>query len=176
MSRRSPSPKSRIQKPGPSDLASIRALLQHYAARGAFRSFSETTGTSAALATFQFLWFRDVKFTVSYRRSTRTLTFVDFLPAVPARSAMDRQLRAFIISRSDKALPDHRRVDLNKVGVSVLNRNATISVAFKLQAKHIEYGTRKAVHLIHEVLMDFLNEPEYVQYNIDYFNLNPEMA
>jgi hypothetical protein len=104
------------------------------------------------------------------------LTFVDFLPAVPARSVMDRQLRAFIKSRSDKALPDHRRVDLNKVGVSVLNRNATISVAFKLQAKHIEYGTRKAVHLIHEVLMDFLNEPEYVQYNIDYFNLNPEMA
>ena len=32
------------------------------------------------------------------------------------------------------------------------------------------------VHLIHDVLMDFLNEPQYVQYNIDYFNVNPEMA
>jgi len=24
--------------------------------------------------------------------------------------------------------------------------------------------------------MDFLNEPQYVEYNIDHFNLNPEMG
>jgi hypothetical protein len=98
------------------------------------------------------------------------------LPAVPPRSAMDRHLRAFIKSRSDKSLPEHRRVDLRKVGLSVLNRKAAISIAFVLKPGHIEYGTKKAVHLIHEVLMDFLNEPQYVEYNIDHFNLNPEMA
>ena len=154
----------------------IRTLLQHYATRGAFRSFSEMPQTSARSATFQFLWFRDVKFGVTYNSMTRTLTFVNLLPSVPVRSEMDRHLRAFIKSRSDRAVPEHRRVDLKKVGVSVLNRNGAVSVAFALKPGQIEYGTKKAVHLIHEVLMDFLNEPQYVQYNIDHFNLNPEMA
>jgi hypothetical protein len=154
----------------------VRALLQHYATRGAFRSFSEVAGTSARSVAFQFLWFRDVTFRVVYGPSTRTLTFVDMLPAIPARSEMDRHLRAFIESRSDKSLPEHRRVDSGKVSVAVLNRKAAISIAFTLKPRQIEYGTKKAVHLIHDVLMDFLNEPQYVQYNIDHFNLNPEMA
>ena len=51
-----------------------------------------------------------------------------------------------------------------------------ISIAFALKPRQIAYGTKKAVHLIHDVLMDFLNGPQYVQYNIDHFNLNPEMA
>jgi hypothetical protein len=153
----------------------IRASLQHYATRGAFRSFSEVPGPGRA-AEFRFLWFRDVKFRVTYHPVTRTLTFIDLLPAVPARSEMDRHLRAFIESRSKKSVPEHRRVDLRKVGVSAINKKGAISVAFALKPKQIEYGTRKAVHLIHEVLMDFLNEPQYVQYNIDHFNLNPEMA
>jgi hypothetical protein len=159
-----------------SDIETIRALLQHYATRGAFRSFSEVAGTSDRSPTFQFLWFRDVKFRVIYRSTTRTLTFVDVLPGVRSRSEMDRHLRVFVRSRSDKSLPEHRRVDLRRVGVTVLNRKAAISIAFVLKPRHIEYGTKKAVHLIHEVLMDFLNEPQYVEYNIDHFNLNPEMA
>ena len=157
------------------DIEIIRASLQHYATRGAFRSFSEVPGIGRT-AEFQFLWFRDVKFRVTYRPTTRTLTFVDMLPGVPARSEMDRHLRTFVVSRSDQSVPEHRRVDLKKIGVSVANRKSAISIAFALKRQHIEYGTKKAVHLVHEVLMDFLNEPQYVQYNIDHFNLNPEMA
>jgi hypothetical protein len=169
-------PRAQRKAPEAAAIEAVRALLQHYAARGAFRSFSERPGTSARSATFHFLWVRDVKFNVTYHSRTRTLTFVDMLPFVPARSEMDRHLRAFIRSRSDHTLPEHRRVDLRKVGVSVMNRHGAISVAFTLKATQIEYGTRKAVHLIHEVLMDFLNEPQYVAYNIEHFNLNPEMA
>jgi hypothetical protein len=159
-----------------SDTDTVRALLQHYATRGAFRSFSEVPRASGRLAEFQFLWFRDVRFRVTYNPATRALTFVDLLPAVAARSEMDRHLRAFIASRSEPSVPEHRRVDLKKVGVSVLNRKNAISIAFALKPRQIEYGTRKAVHLVHEVLMDFLNESQYVEYNIDHFNLNPEMA
>ena len=158
-----------------SDIDTVRALLQHYATRGAFRSFSEVAGASGRAVTFQFLWFRDVTFR-AYSPTTRMLTFVHMLPAIPARSNMDRHLRAFIKSRSDASLPDHRRVDARKVGVSVLNRKAAVSIAFTLKPRQIEYGTKKAVHLIHDVLMDFLNEPPYVQYNIGHFNLNLEMA
>ena len=31
-------------------------------------------------------------------------------------------------------------------------------------------------HLAHDILQDFLNDGRYVQYNVDYFNLNPEVA
>jgi hypothetical protein len=159
-----------------SDIDTVRGLLQHYATRGAFRSFSEVPRVSRRLVEFQFLWFRDVRFRVTYNPGARMLTFVDVLPAVPARSEMDRRLRAFIASRSVKSVPEHRRVDLKKVHVSVVNRNSAISIAFALKPRQIEYGTRKAVHLIHEVLMDFLNDSQYVEYNIEHFNLNPEMA
>jgi hypothetical protein len=159
---------------GESPVAVVRASLQHYAARGAFRSFSESS--ERGLARFQFVWFRDVMFRVTFDPRTLTLTFVRLLPAVPARSPMDRRLRAFIESRSDRSVPEHRRFDTRKAAVTVVNRGGQVSVVFRLQRRHVEYGVRKAVHLVHEVLMDFLNEPEYVQYNVDHFNLNPEMA
>jgi hypothetical protein len=158
-----------------SSLATVRDVLQHYASRGAFRSFSEVAGRGR-LAAFEFIWFRDVKFRVTYDQTTRTLTFVDLLPEVPARSEMARQFRAFIESRSATGLPDHRRVDPRRLKVSIVNRKGSVSLAMVLSATHAEYGVKKAVHLVHEVLMDFLNESLYVEYCIAHFNLNPEMA
>ena len=158
------------------EIEKVRAALEHYATRGVFRSFSEMPPVQGRSVEFQFLWFRDVKFRVTYRPATGTLTFVNALPAVPARSGMDRHLRSFVKGRSHKSVPEHRRVDLRKVGVSVLNRKGAISIAFTLKPRQIEYGVKKAVHLVHEVLMDFLNESQYVEYNIEHFNLNPEMA
>ena len=157
------------------DLTSVRASLQHYATRGAFRSFSEVSGPPGTAA-FRFLWFRDVSFHVVFSPRTRTLTFVNLLPGVPVRSAMDRHLRAFVKARTLRSIPEHRRLDLARVGMKVLNRGGGVSIAFALKPRHVEYGVKKAVHLVHEVLMDFLNEPQYVEYNIDHFNLNPEMA
>lgn len=156
-------------------LTIVRSTLQHYASRGSFRSFSEVA-TRGRVAAFEFIWWRDVKFRVSYAPSTRTLTFVDLLPEVPARSEMDRRFRAFIASRSDKSLPDHRRVDLRRMRVAVTNRRGAISLRVVLMPRHLEYGVRRAVHLVHDVLMDFLNESQYVDYCIAHFNMNPEMA
>lgn len=153
----------------------VRSTLQHYGSRGAFRSFSEVASRGRK-AEFQFLWFRDVKFRVTYDPTTRALTFVDLLPGVPARSPMDTQFRRFIASRSASSVPEHRRVDLKRVGVRIVNRRGAISLIFVLQPKHAEYGVKKAVHLVHEVLMDFLNDSLYVEYSIEHFNLNPEMA
>ena len=158
------------------EIERVRALLEHYATRGVFRSFSDVASAPGRSTEFQFLWFRDVKFRVAYNPTRHTLTFVNALPAVPTRSEMDRHLRAFIQSRSHTSVPEHRRVDLKKVGVSVLNRKGAISIAFTLKPRQLEYGVKKAVHLVHEVLMDFLNESQYVEYNIEHFNLNPEMA
>lgn len=153
----------------------IRSGLEHYASRGAFRSFSEVAVRGRAVA-FEFVWIRDVKFRVTYDPTTRTLTFVDLLPEVAARSDMDRAFRAFIASRTSPSLPEHRRVNLRRLKMTAKNSKGAISLLFVLSPKHLEYGVTRAVHLVHEVLMDFLNDSLYVDYLIAHFNLNPEMA
>lgn len=157
------------------EVALVRAALQHYAARGSFRSFSEVAGT-VSTAEFRFVWFRDTTFRIVFDRSRRTLAFVEMLPGIPARSAMDRHLRAFVKIYTSTAVPAHRRVDPRRVAVKVANRGGAVSLVFTFRTKDVAYAVRKAVHLANDILQDFLNDGLYVQYNIDHFNLNPEMA
>jgi hypothetical protein len=153
----------------------VRRTLQHYAARGSFGSFSEIGARGANIA-FQFLWFRGVTFRVVFDETRRTLTFADVLPGVPPRSEMDRDLRRFVRSRSAPSVVKHRRFDLRRVGVTCTNRAGRISLIFRLRPRHIEFGVRSAIHLVHEILMDFLNDSRFVQYQVDHFRLDPELA
>ena len=157
------------------ETALVRAALEGYAARGHFRSFSAAVERSGK-TTFAFSWLHDVTFRVAFDASRRTLTFVKMLPAMRAHSAMDRHLRAFVAARTSPAVPAHRRVDPRRVTVAVVNRGGAASVVFTFRTHDIEYAVRKAVHLAYDILQDFLNDPQYVQYCVDHFNLNPEMA
>ena len=159
----------------PSSLQTVRRALQGYAARGSFTSFSEVS-TRGARAEFHFRWFRDVKFRVVFDAARRTLTFLDVLPGVPARSDMDRDLRRFIRGRSAPSVVSHRRFDGRRVRVTCTNRGGSISLVFYLTPRHVELGVRKAVNLVHEIMMDFLNDGRFVQYQVDHFRLDPEVA
>ena len=153
----------------------METALAHYALRGSFRSFNAAVRTPWKTE-FTFSWLRDVTFHVVFDRSRRTLTFVNMLPAIPARSEMDRHLRAFVRVYTSAAVPEHRRVDPRRVSVRVVNRGGAASLVFTFRTKDVAYAVRKAVHLAHDILQDFLNDGRYVQYNVDHFNLNPEMA
>ena len=159
----------------PGDLAQVRAILQHYATRGAFRSFAELPARGRRAA-FRFNWFRDVPFTITFDPATRTLTYVDLLPDVPGRSPMDRDLRRFVASRESPALLDHRRLDRRRIDVTIRNRGARVSIAFRLKAAHVEYGVRKSVNLVHEIFTDFLGDARFASYQVEHFRLDPEMA
>jgi hypothetical protein len=157
------------------EAAIVEAALEHYAQRGSFRGFGTVPRTASRIE-FTFSWLRDVTFRVVFDRRRRTLTFVDMLPGVPARSDMDRRLRAFVKMHTSTAVPEHRRVDPRRVVVSVVNRGGAASIRFAFRTKDVAYAVRKAVHLAHDILQDFLNDGRYAQYSVDYFNLNPEMA
>jgi hypothetical protein len=157
------------------EAARVRSALEHYAHRGSFRGFGTLQRTPSRIE-FTFSWLRDVSFRVVFDGRRRTLTFVDMLPGIPARSEMDRRLRAFVTMHTSTAVPEHRRVDQRRVAVSVVNRGGAESLRFAFHTKDVESAVRKAVHLAHDILQDFLNDGRYVQYNVDYFNLNPEMA
>jgi hypothetical protein len=157
------------------EAALVQAALEHYAQRGSFRGFGTVPRTASRIE-FTFSWLRDVTFRVVFDRRRRTLTFVDMLPGVPVRSDMDRRLRAFVKMHTSTAVPEHRRVDRRRVAVSVINRAGAASIRFAFRTKDVAYAVRKAVHLAHDILQDFLNDGRYAQYNVEYFNLNPEMA
>jgi hypothetical protein len=150
-------------------------VLQHYASRGTFRSFSEVAGPRGRIA-FRLLWYRDITVHLEFDPAAHSLRFRDLLPAVPARSAMDRAFRAFIAGRSARPVVEHRRVDLRRMGVRCLNRGGALSLVVTLKPAHAEYGARKAVHLVHDILIDFLSDGQYAQYQIDHLNLDPERA
>ena len=156
------------------EAAIVLAAFQRYATRGSFRSLTaEPDGKKLG---FRFTWIRDVPFRVLFDPARRTLTFVDLLPAIPARSDMDRALRAFVKERTSTAVPEHRRVDPRRVVVHVSNRHGGESIVFTFKTKDTDYAVRKAVHLAFDVLRDFLNDGRYVEYCVEHLNLNPEMA
>jgi hypothetical protein len=162
--------------PGPDHTARIvRAVLHHYASRGTFRSFSEVAGPRGRMW-FRFLWYRDITIRLEVDPASRSLVFQDLLPGVPARSAMDRAFRGFVAGRSARSVVEHRRVDLRRMAVRCINRGGALSLHVTLRPAHAEYGARKAVHLVHDVLIDFLSEGQYAQYQIDHLNLDPERA
>jgi hypothetical protein len=119
----------------------VRAALEHYAHRGIFRGFGTTTRTAARVE-FTFSWFRDVTFRVAFDPRRRTLTFVDMLPGIPARSVMDRGLRAFVQMHTSAAVPEHRRVDRRRVVVSVVNRAGSESLTIAFRTKDVANAVR----------------------------------
>ncbi|MBZ5559790.1 MAG: hypothetical protein LAO77_21185 [Acidobacteriia bacterium] len=156
------------------ETAVVLDAFQHYAARGSFRSL---TAVSAASKTeLRFIWLRDVAFRVVFDPARRTLTFVDMLPAIAPRSEMDRSLRAFVKLHASLAVPEHRRVDPRRVAVKVINRGGAASVTCSFKTRDVSYGVRKAVHLAHDILQDFLNDGRYIHYCVEHFNVSPEMA
>lgn len=155
--------------------ARVRATLQAYADRGAFRSFSDGA-PRAGKTRFRFTWYRDLSFAVAFDESSRTLTFERLLPAVPARSAMLRDLRAFIADRESRAVPEHRRIDRRKVRITAEARRGAASLQCRLAEAHVEYGVRKAVNIVHEIFTDFLSDGRFIAYQVEHLRLDPELA
>ena len=157
----------------PSQLVVGRTLAT-YAARGVFRAYGDQP-SGGGKSRFSFRWHADATFHLVYDPSRRELVFSDLLPSVASRSAMYRELRAFIDARSSPAVPEHRRIDRRKARVAVINRRGMVSLVVSLEAPHLEYGVRKAVNLIHELFVEFLRSPLYFPYMVEHFQLDPDL-
>jgi hypothetical protein len=100
---RSPPMTAGTRQATPPRAAATRALRE-YADRGVFRGFSDGVGRSGR-DEVSFRWLADSTFRVRLDPAARSLTFLDVLPNVPHRSAMDRAFRAFVGARSSAELP-----------------------------------------------------------------------
>jgi hypothetical protein len=152
----------------------VRRTLASYATRGVFRAYGDQS-SEGGQSRFSFRWHADAIFHLVYHARRRELVFSNLLPEIPSRTSMYRELRAFVEASTSRALPEHRRIDPRKVGVTVTNRNRTVSLVVMLKDSHVEYGVRKAVNLIHELFVGFLRNPLYFPYMVEHFQRDPDV-
>lgn len=153
--------------------AIIRRELRSYADRGIFRSFSEAMGGNGR-GEFRFIWLTEEPFRLTFDARRGTLTFRDLLPGVAPRSAMDRELRAFLKEQTAAGLPAHRRIDPKRAEVKCVNRGGTVSVTLRVKGSHHAYGLRKIVNLAHGIFLSFLYRPAYYDYVAANFQIEGE--
>ncbi len=151
----------------------VRALLEDYAQRGVFRGFC-AGGARRGKAAFRMIWHRNRPFELIVDSEQGELRFANILPNVPADSAMYRDLKKYVKQRHHDALPEHRRIDQAKAQVRTYNRQGNVSLVLKLTGDDFEYGTRKLVHLVQEIFLDFLVEGTCLEYTVETFELDPD--
>jgi hypothetical protein len=155
-------PSRRTLPSGIQPAAAIHGLLEAYARRGVFRSFSQTRGDSKQ-AEFRFFWLWNLPFYLTFDTKRKALIFKNLLPDVPAGSPLNTQLKAFIKNRCSDEPPEHRRLDPEQMSIRYSNLKGHISITFLVKKDNYDYGVRKALNLIHEIFAGFLNVhfPEY---------------
>lgn len=142
--------------------AAILGLLEAYARRGVFRSFSQTRADGKEVE-FRFFWLWNLPFHLTFDAKRKALAFKNLLPDVPAGSELNSQLKAFIKDRSSNDLPEHRRIDPEQVSIRYSNLRGRVSITFLVKKNDYSYVVKKALSLINELLVSFLNVhfPEY---------------
>jgi hypothetical protein len=162
--------RSLTKKKAPVDIVS--AVLEGYAEKALFRSFSADKGRGKA--TYRMVWHYDRPFELLLDVPNKTLRFPAVLPGVPARSEMYRALRAFLKDRQSPELPEHRRVDPAKARLALANQKGAVSLTLALKDSDFEYAARKIIQIVHEIFLTFLVDGPYFEYTIEQLGLDPD--
>lgn len=120
------------------------------------------------------VWHYDRPFEIRLDVPGKTLRFAEVLPGVPARSAMYRELRAFLKSRQSPETPEHRRVNPAKARVTLSNPRGAVSLKLTVKDGDFDYAARKIIHLVHEIFMVFLVDGPYYEYMVEQLGLDPD--
>lgn len=148
-------------------LTIVTDQLKTYARRGVFRSFSQTRADGRQ-ADFRFYWLWNLPFHLSFDSKRKTLSFKNLLPGVLAGSELNTELKAFIKSRSANDRPAHRRLDPKRLSVRYSNLRGNVSITFLVLANEYEYGVKKALNMINEIFVGFLNV-HFQEYTVEHF-------
>lgn len=153
--------------------ALVGDVLEGFAGKGIFRGFSRHE-RSGGNAEFRLLWHRDQLFRWVWSDARQTLRISCVLPAVPAKSAMYRDFKAWLQARQDPALPPHRRCDPAKLTLKTYNRGGDVALTAHVLDGDVEYGARKLVGLVNEIYLDFLSSGLYFDWLLETFELDPD--
>jgi hypothetical protein len=156
-----------------STVALVTRILEEYAAKAVFRGFSAHPKTGGK-AMYKMVWHFDRPFELLLDVPGKTLRFPDVLPGVPARSAMYRELRAFLKERHSVEVPEHRRVNPVKARLTMTNQRGVVALKLTVKDGDFDYATRKIIHMVHEIFMVFLVDGPYYEYMVEQLGLDPD--
>ncbi|MGI9292547.1 MAG: hypothetical protein ACR2PS_01075 [Pseudomonadales bacterium] len=151
----------------------IGNILEEYAAKGVFQGFNRGA-VSGNKAAFRIVWHYNQVFDLSYDHGKSALRLHTVLPQLPATSPMYRDLKRFLKSSCDTALPAHRRIDPARATVKPYNRAGNVALTLKMLDGDSEYGVRKLIHLVHEIYLEFLSDGRYFDWLVETFELDPD--
>jgi hypothetical protein len=156
-----------------SPVALVTRILEEYAAKAVFRGFSAHP-KAGGKAVYKMVWHFDRPFELLLDVPEGTLRFPEVLPGVPSRSAMYRELRAFLKERHSAEVPEHRRVNPVKARVTLSNKIGVVSLTLRSKDGDFDYATRKIIQIVHEILMVFLVDGPYYEYMVEQLGLDPD--
>ena len=145
------------------DLAHISAELGQYTSRGVFAGMSESARRGGRTR-FVFKWLLDQEFVLDVVSDNNQLMCVDVLPHIVNRSFLDQAVRAYIKSRSQPDLPEHRRIDLSKVSIAYRNRKGSGTLIMQVAEGETAYALKAMLRLMND-LFSWLH-----LYHIDYLH------
>jgi len=149
--------------------------MEDCAKRGVFRGFASQPVRNG-VAAFRMIWHRDRVFDLIVDTRKRTIVIPVVLPAVPARSPLYANFKAFVESRHEAALPDHRRIEESKVRVRCANRRGNVSLTMALRDEDYAYALQRLVHLVHETFLIFLADGPYRDYMAEQLGADVEIG
>ena len=153
----------------------MRALMEDYAKRGVFRGLASRPVRNG-VAAFRMLWHRDRAFDLFVDTKKKSIRIPVVLPAVPARSALYKDFKAFVASHAADALPDHRRIEKSKARVRCANLRGSVSLTMSVRDEDYEYALQRLIHLVHETYLIFLPGGPYRLYMVEQLGAPAEIG
>lgn len=151
----------------------MTGILEGYAEKAVFRGFSAHPKRGGK-ASYKMVWHVDRPFELLLDVPQKTLRFPAVLPGVPGRSAMYRELRAFLNARQMDAMPEHRRVNPAKARITSSTVRGIVAVKLTVKDGDFDYATRKMIQVVHEIFMAFLVDGPYYEYMVEQLGLDPD--
>jgi hypothetical protein len=144
-------------------IGELNSVMDEYARRGVFsgRSFTED---SQGRFVCKVIWHGNQLFFFRADLKAGSITIPIALPNVPPNSEMYEELKEFVRSRHDAALPLHRRVERSKAALECSNRRANVSLKVVVKGQHYSYGMRMLVNIVQEIYLLFLPDRLYFDY------------
>lgn len=158
-------------EPRPAD--AVGRVLAEYAARGTLQGLA-VAGAGAGRSHWDFRWFRGREFRLSLDARTSRLRLDGVLGNVAPRSRLDRALRAWLRSRQATTLPAHRRTDPERVALALRNAGGDIALLLHSLDRDWNYATRRTIHLVNELYLDFLASQVPLDWLVEGFGLDPD--
>jgi hypothetical protein len=134
--------------------AIVHRVLEEYARRGVFRSFSQV-----APGRFRFYWLWNLPFELTLDEKRASLAFRGLLPKMTPELVAG--IVEFLKECCSEDRPEHRRVEALRAAVSFSTRGTLTLYAI---SGDYEYAARKAINLVSELFTGYLSlhHPRYL--------------